>query len=321
MPLIAPFDPWKNTYCTCPNKFSLSPYTGCTHACLYCYASSYIINFSNPRPKKNFLERLKSQIKDIISSRAGDYGIFVEDLDTGASFGASKDKKFTAASLGKLLTLVSLYKKIEDGQINPSQTLTVEESDFVDDGESLSVGTSQTIKELAWLLCKKSDDTAWNLLNKTIGWDYLRAMKVRTIIINDFKKAFKKIDVLAAPTMPILPPRTAARVPKAPLAILTKGCWRGKLDPDTSTWNLRHIAFGSVAPNSSFMVLAHILLAALSFAISSKKSLFAPRTGLNLLPMVSISRPLLSISRINSLRMAMVNAISCMAFPPASCMS
>lgn len=36
---------------------------------------------------------------------------------------------------------------------------------------------------------------------------YLKAMKVRTLIIQDFKKAFKKYDVLVAPTMPILPPK------------------------------------------------------------------------------------------------------------------
>jgi len=36
---------------------------------------------------------------------------------------------------------------------------------------------------------------------------YMKAMKVRTLVINDFKKAFKKFDVLAAPTMPILPPK------------------------------------------------------------------------------------------------------------------
>ncbi len=36
---------------------------------------------------------------------------------------------------------------------------------------------------------------------------YLRALKVRTLVINDFKKAFKSVDVLAAPTMPILPPK------------------------------------------------------------------------------------------------------------------
>ncbi len=36
---------------------------------------------------------------------------------------------------------------------------------------------------------------------------YLRAFKVRTLVIKDFKKAFKKCDVLAAPTMPVLPPK------------------------------------------------------------------------------------------------------------------
>jgi len=36
---------------------------------------------------------------------------------------------------------------------------------------------------------------------------YLKAMKVRTLIINDFKAAFKKFDVLVAPTMPITAPK------------------------------------------------------------------------------------------------------------------
>ncbi|MFH0832374.1 MAG: amidase family protein [Candidatus Aenigmatarchaeota archaeon] len=36
---------------------------------------------------------------------------------------------------------------------------------------------------------------------------YMKAMRVRTLIIQDFQKAFKKCDVIAAPTMPILPPK------------------------------------------------------------------------------------------------------------------
>ncbi|MBC8462773.1 Asp-tRNA(Asn)/Glu-tRNA(Gln) amidotransferase subunit GatA [Candidatus Bathyarchaeota archaeon] len=36
---------------------------------------------------------------------------------------------------------------------------------------------------------------------------YLKALKVRTKIIEDFKKAFKNVDVLAAPTMPVVAPR------------------------------------------------------------------------------------------------------------------
>jgi len=36
---------------------------------------------------------------------------------------------------------------------------------------------------------------------------YLKALKVRSLIIDDFKRAFKKCDALAAPTMPLLPPK------------------------------------------------------------------------------------------------------------------
>ena len=36
---------------------------------------------------------------------------------------------------------------------------------------------------------------------------YLKAMKVRTLVINDFKKAFKKCDALIAPTMPVIAPK------------------------------------------------------------------------------------------------------------------
>lgn len=36
---------------------------------------------------------------------------------------------------------------------------------------------------------------------------YLKALKVRTKIIDDFKRAFKEVDVLAAPTMPVVAPR------------------------------------------------------------------------------------------------------------------
>ena len=36
---------------------------------------------------------------------------------------------------------------------------------------------------------------------------YLKALKIRRLIINEFKRAFKKFDAIIAPTMPILPPK------------------------------------------------------------------------------------------------------------------
>jgi DNA repair photolyase len=61
MSLISKFDPWHSTLCTCPPKLTLNPYTGCDHACVYCYASTYIPRFFDCRPKKNLISRLKRE--------------------------------------------------------------------------------------------------------------------------------------------------------------------------------------------------------------------------------------------------------------------
>jgi len=63
--LITPFDPWKSKLCTCPKKYSFSPYTGCSHACTYCYITSYIPNAFHARLKKDLFKRLKKEVNKI----------------------------------------------------------------------------------------------------------------------------------------------------------------------------------------------------------------------------------------------------------------
>ncbi len=50
--------------CTCPPKYSLHPYTGCSHFCLYCYATSYI-GRRESKPKENFIRNL---VRDLSSA-------------------------------------------------------------------------------------------------------------------------------------------------------------------------------------------------------------------------------------------------------------
>lgn len=63
--IIRPFDPWKSDLCTCPEKYSLNPYTGCDHKCVYCYITGYIKDAFTCRPKENLVKRLKNELKKI----------------------------------------------------------------------------------------------------------------------------------------------------------------------------------------------------------------------------------------------------------------
>jgi aspartyl-tRNA(Asn)/glutamyl-tRNA(Gln) amidotransferase subunit A len=46
---------------------------------------------------------------------------------------------------------------------------------------------------------------------------YLKAMKARTLLINEFKSAFRKCDMLAAPTMPVVAPKFSEIEKLAPI--------------------------------------------------------------------------------------------------------
>lgn len=61
MDVLRPFDPWNSPLCTCPQKYSLHPYTGCSHYCLYCYATSYV-GRKLSTPKMSFIKRLKRDL-------------------------------------------------------------------------------------------------------------------------------------------------------------------------------------------------------------------------------------------------------------------
>jgi len=63
--IIREFDPWKSILCTCPVKYSVNPYTGCDHWCVYCYITGYIKDAFKCRPKENLIKRLKRELKEI----------------------------------------------------------------------------------------------------------------------------------------------------------------------------------------------------------------------------------------------------------------
>lgn len=69
MDVIREFDPWGDPLCTCPKKYSFSPYTGCDHRCLYCYITSYIPRAFECRPKEELIKRVKRDLRRINKRR------------------------------------------------------------------------------------------------------------------------------------------------------------------------------------------------------------------------------------------------------------
>lgn len=58
------FDPWKGNRCSCPPKYTLNPYTGCAHHCLYCYIPSFIPRAFQVREKPPFLHALVKDLRE-----------------------------------------------------------------------------------------------------------------------------------------------------------------------------------------------------------------------------------------------------------------
>ncbi|MET1101121.1 MAG: radical SAM protein [Pyrodictiaceae archaeon] len=66
--VVRVFDPWRSPLCTCPPKYSLQPYTGCSHFCLYCYATAYI-GVRRSSPKRDFIRRLMHDIVHVLNPK------------------------------------------------------------------------------------------------------------------------------------------------------------------------------------------------------------------------------------------------------------
>jgi len=124
-----------------------------------------------PTPTPKF-EKEIGEIKNLVKGLKGTYGVFVQDLATGESYGINQDEVFTAASLIKLPVLLTLFKEVEAGNINLETKYTLKNSDKVGGAGSMQnkpAGTVYTYRQMAELMGKQSDNTAFNVFVKILG--------------------------------------------------------------------------------------------------------------------------------------------------------
>jgi beta-lactamase class A len=124
-------------------------------------------------------EDLEARIREIAEHHGGDYGVIVLDPDSGRKVSLEGEKTFFAASLGKLPTLISLYKSAERGEVNLDAEISIRSSDVQGYGTGVlhdyPVGATMTLRECAHYLMNVSDNTAWAMLTRYLGIDKIQA--------------------------------------------------------------------------------------------------------------------------------------------------
>ncbi|MGC8777697.1 MAG: SPL family radical SAM protein [Candidatus Caldatribacteriaceae bacterium] len=131
MAVIQYFDPWKGKFCTCPPKYTLNPYTGCRHGCLYCYITSFIPQAFTVREKPHLLKNVERELPKLdplylsLSNSSDPYPQEEEDQEyTRTILTMCKDRKVPVLILTKSPLVVRDIDILRKMQATVSLTIT-----------------------------------------------------------------------------------------------------------------------------------------------------------------------------------------------------
>lgn len=96
---------------------------------------------------------------------------YFEYLPSGMTIGVNERNQFPAGSLGKIPIVLSIYKKMETGALNDSDTLTLREQDKDTEFGNFwkkPTGTKITIAEAVKLTLTESDNTTFRMLSSLL---------------------------------------------------------------------------------------------------------------------------------------------------------
>jgi beta-lactamase class A len=128
-------------------------------------------------PKKN-PDDLNKKVASIMDESLKDYSVLVEDYTSPFKLEISDTEIFTAASVNKVPILAALYYLAQDGTVDLDKVITLQADEIQDYGTGSirydAPGTTYSLKTLAKLMIKQSDNTAaYILANEVIGFDKL----------------------------------------------------------------------------------------------------------------------------------------------------
>lgn len=119
----------------------------------------------------------KASLKNL-EKKAGFYSIYYKDLKSGNNFGIEEHQIQTGASVSKVPIVAALYSLNKQGKIDLDEKVTVNKEDVQDYGTGSlryqEMPQTLSLRNLAKLSLKESDNTAAHVLSVRIGEDVIQ---------------------------------------------------------------------------------------------------------------------------------------------------
>ncbi|QQS39166.1 serine hydrolase [Candidatus Woesebacteria bacterium] len=125
-------------------------------------------NSSNKIISEEIIKHFNIMTNDL----SGVYGFYIIHTEDNYSFGVNVQEKFEPASLNKLAVILTAYSQYEKGDFDIDEDYVLKASDKIGGSGSLSTmpnGTVLTYRELLTKMGKASDNTAFNVVRRTLG--------------------------------------------------------------------------------------------------------------------------------------------------------
>lgn len=114
----------------------------------------------------NFIP-LREAMREYINQQSNTVGAYFEYLPSGTSIGVNDREEVKIASLSKVPLVMSVFKKIERGQMSLTDSLVIKKEDLNQEFGTLwkrGEGTKLSVEELIRLALIESDNTAYRVL-------------------------------------------------------------------------------------------------------------------------------------------------------------
>lgn len=126
--------------------------------------------------------RLQEDVANVASSAGMQVGVTVLDLATGASASVHGGDAQVSASMIKLVVAAAYLEQVAAGTLDLDATYTLQQTDLVGGTGSLAylgAGAVVSYRELLTKMLSASDNTAANVLIRTVGMEAVNAEAVR----------------------------------------------------------------------------------------------------------------------------------------------